>query len=221
MAIQKTKTMKAIENRMEGLQEGSIRYSVLMSAKKFKSSWIELGQALYSVWKDKLYKEWDFLTFDAYAAKEVGVRKQTALKLLKSYMFLEKEEPVYVQRDYLEANDARALPSYESVNVLRLAKENKKIDSGDYANIRRSVFELGKEARDVKKDLTTMIRQREELDPAEAREKKKHAAVRRLLSTLKSLANEIGASKLASAAIVRDTASLIKKLEMEINNDDT
>lgn len=216
----KTKTIKAIEDRMGGMQEDTIRYSVLMSAKKFKSSWLELGQALYSVWKDKLYKEWDFLTFEAYTAKEIGVRKQTALKLLKSYMFLEKEEPEIVRKDYVESNDAKALPSYESVNVLRLAKNNKDIDSGDYASIRRSVLELGKEAKDVKKDLTAIMRQREDVDPAAAREKKRYAAVRRLVSTLKALKNEIEVSKLASASVIKETAALIKRLEMEIETDD-
>ena len=206
---------------MEGAAADPIRYAVLVAAKKFKSSWIELGQALYTVWKDKSYKEWDYLTFEAYVAKEVGIRKQTALKLLKSYMFLEKEEPSYVRKEYLESGDAAALPSYESVNVLRLAKNNKSLDSGDYASIRRGVFEMGKDAREVKKDVTSMMRQREELDPEEAREKKKFAAVRRLVSTLKTLKTELEVSKLAPAAIIKDTAALIKKLEAEISHGHT
>jgi len=206
---------------MEGINEDSVRYSVLSSAKKFKSSWLELGQALYAVWKDKLYKEWGYLTFDAYTAKEVGIRKQTALKLLKSYFFLEKEEPAYVQKEYLESHGAKSIPSYESVNTLRLAKNNKELDSGDYAGIRRNVLDLGKEAKDVKRDITTLIRQRAEPDSAEAREKKKYAAVRRLVSTLRALKREIEASKLMTASIIRETDNLIKKLETEIKEDDS
>ncbi len=52
------KSLRNIEEKMSSLEEGSLRYHVLESAKNFKSSWIELGRSLYSVFKDKLYKEW-------------------------------------------------------------------------------------------------------------------------------------------------------------------
>ncbi|MDP2928664.1 MAG: hypothetical protein Q8O01_01190, partial [Candidatus Omnitrophota bacterium] len=108
----KTKTLSAIEEKMADVDEGSLRYKILSSAKSFKTSWIDLGQALYSVWKDKLYKDWGFLTFDAYTSKEIGVRKNTALKLLKTYYFLEKEEPQLANKGYIETKDAAEVPSY-------------------------------------------------------------------------------------------------------------
>ena len=54
----KPKSLKNIEEKMQNLEVGSIRYHILESAKNFKSSWIELGRSLYSVWKDKMYKDW-------------------------------------------------------------------------------------------------------------------------------------------------------------------
>ena len=93
MEGQKPKSLRNIEDKMASLEEGSLRYHVLESAKNFKSSWIELGRSLYSVYKDKLYKAWGFNTFDAYTLKEIGIKKPTAMKLLRSYYFLEKEEP--------------------------------------------------------------------------------------------------------------------------------
>ena len=96
----KTKSIKNIEEKMENLPTETIRHRVLQSAKNFKASWIELGQSLYTVYKDKLYKNWGYLTFDAYTSKEIGIRKQTALKLLRSYYFLEKKEPDYLIKDY-------------------------------------------------------------------------------------------------------------------------
>ena len=83
-----TKSLQNIEEKMKGLDENSLRYHILESAKSFKTSWVELGRSLYSVWKDKLYKEWGYSTMDAYTGKEIGIRKQTAMKLLKSYYFL-------------------------------------------------------------------------------------------------------------------------------------
>ncbi len=213
----KTKAIQNIERRMEGLEEGSIRYKVLRSVVDFKTSWIELGQSLYSVWKDKMYKDWGFLTFEAYCAKEIGVRKDTAMKLLRSYYFLEKEEPQYLKRDEdRDAQEAANIPSYESVNLLRMAKGKKEIGEEGYESLKKNVFEKGRDFRDVKKDLTALIRQREELDPQEARDRRKSSAIRRVVATLKGLRNDIELAKLLPASTIKDIKELIDKLESEI-----
>jgi hypothetical protein len=213
----KTKAIQNIERRMEGLEEGSIRYRVLRSVVDFKTSWIDLGQSLYSVWKDKLYREWGFLSFEAYCAKEIGVRKDTAMKLLRSYYFLEKEEPQYLKRDEgPDARDAASIPSYESVHLLRMAKGKKDIGEEGYESLKKNVFEKGKDFRDIKKDLTTLIRQREELDPQEARDRRRSAAIKRVVATLKGLRNDIEISKFLPAATIKDIKDLIDKLESEI-----
>lgn len=86
----KSKSLRDIEERMGHLDEHSFRYHVLENAKNFKTSWIELGRSLYTVWKDKLYKEWGYSAFDTYAIREIGIRKHTAMKLLRSYYFWRK-----------------------------------------------------------------------------------------------------------------------------------
>ncbi|MDD5154928.1 MAG: hypothetical protein PHF11_00375 [Candidatus Omnitrophica bacterium] len=212
----KTKSLDKIEHKMEEMDKNSLRYKILENARNFKTSWIELGRALYSAWKDKLYKEWGYNSFDTYTSREIGIRKQTALKLLRSYYFLEKEEPHYLKSDYTGSAQAAEIPSYESVDVLRLAKNKKSLDEEDYDNLKKSVFEKGKDAREVKRDLISLMRQREELEPEEAREKKKTAQVRRLIGALKSLKNEIGLSKTLPHAIIKDLDNLIDKLESEI-----
>ena len=83
---------------MLNLEPGSFRYKVLDAARGFKSSWMELGQYLFTVYRDKLFKEWWYLTFEAYTAKEIGIKQPTAMKLLRSYSFLEKEEPVFLKK---------------------------------------------------------------------------------------------------------------------------
>jgi len=200
---------------MQGMDESSLRYHALESAKNFKTSWVELGRVLYTVFKDKLYKEWGFGSFDIYTTREIGIRKQTALKLLKSYYFLEKEEPMYLKGDYAQSQDAACVPNFESIDVLRLAK-NKKLDEEDYSHLKEQVFYKGKDARQVKKDLTSIIRQREELDPEEARQRKKTQTVRRFVGTLKALKTELQMSKLLPAQLLRETESLIKRLEEQI-----
>ncbi len=211
-----TRSLERIEGKMQDVEEGSFRHRVLQNVKNFKTSWIELGQSLYAVWKDRLYRQWGFMTFDAYTAKETGIRKQTALKLLKSYYFLEKEEPAYLKKDYADDASAAKMPGYESVNVLRLAKNRKTVDDKDYAHLKKEVFEMGKDERALKRDLTSLMRQREELDPEEARQKRRVAAIKRLLVTLRTLKTELETSKMVPVNILKETSGLIAKIEAEI-----
>ena len=215
MSSSRSRSTQMLEERMQGLVQSSLRYHALESAKNFKTSWVELGRVLYTVYKDKLYKEWGFGNFDIYTSREIGIRKQTALKLLRSYFFLEKEEPTYLKAGYAESQDAASVPGFESIDLLRLAK-NKKLDQDDYHQLREQVFTKGKDARQLKRDLTSIIRQREELDPEEARQKKKAATVRRFLSTLKSLKQELAFSKMLPTPLLREAESLIKKLEEQL-----
>ena len=216
METTKTKSLKNIEQKMEGLEPGSLRFHILENAKSFKTSWIELGRALYTVWKDKLFKDWGYGSFDIYTVKEIGIRKQTAMKLLRSYYFLEKEEPAYLKQEYVDSADASNVPTYESVDLLRTAKNKKILDSGDYDSLKKQIFEKGRDVREVKKDLTALIRQRQELDPEEAKEKKRSTSIRRLLGALKSLKQEIEIGKLLPSALIKEAAELIKKIENEL-----
>jgi len=217
MATPKTKSLKTIEEKMQGIDVNSLRYRILETAKNFKTSWIDLGQALYSVWKDKLYKEWGYIAFDTYTAREIGIRKPTAMKLIRSYYFLEKEEPSYLKKDYVESANVASMPSYESIDVLRLAKNKKTLDNEDYDNLKKDIFEKGKDVRQLRRDLSAIIKQREELDSEEERQKRKFATVKRLLSTLKNLKKEIEVMKLLPSTIVKETENLIKDIESNIS----
>ncbi|MCG2713496.1 MAG: hypothetical protein L6308_01435 [Candidatus Omnitrophica bacterium] len=212
----KTKSLRNIEEKMESLDSGSLRYHILESAKNFKCSWIELGRSLYSVWKEKMYKEWGYINFDIYVSREIGIRKQTAMKLLKSYYFLEKEEPQYLKADYAQANKAAQIPSYESVDILRQAKNKKILDEDDYNNLKKEIFEKGRDAVELKKNLGVIIRSRQELEPEEAQEKRKMATLRRLLGQLRSLKQEVEVLKMLPMPLIKELDALIKKLDLEI-----
>jgi len=72
LRLMKTRSIQRIEERMEGVSESTLRHKVLEDAKSFKTSWIRLGQSLYTVWRDRLYRDWGYSNFDVYAAKEIG-----------------------------------------------------------------------------------------------------------------------------------------------------
>ncbi|MDD5731080.1 MAG: hypothetical protein PHN57_08165 [Candidatus Omnitrophica bacterium] len=213
----KPKSLESIEHKMEGMEPDSIRFHILKSAKDFKTSWVELGQSLYSVWKDKLYRGWGFSTFDIYTTKEIGIKKPTAMKLLRSYFFLEKEEPGYLKKEYRESSEAAAVPNLDSINVLRLAKTKNLLDEKDYSDFKKKVFEKGRDGVELKKDLTALIRQRRELSPEDARAERKTATLKRFLSTLKSLKMEVENSKFLPVNIMKGIEQLIEEIESEIN----
>jgi len=216
MPERKPKSIQNIEDKMESLDVNSLRYHILESAKNFKTSWIELGRSLYSVWKDKLYKDWGFSTFDIYTAKEIGIKKPTAMKLLRSYYFLEKEEPAYLKSDYAESADAAKVPSYEAVDLLRKARDKKSLELEDYSKLKKEIFEDGKDVQAVKRDLTSLIRQREELEPEEAYKKRRVATLRRFIGSLKALKQEAEISKLLPAPLIKEAQELIRKIEEQI-----
>ena len=117
----------------------------------------------------------------------------------------------------METTPAATLPSFEAIDVLRLAKNKKELDVSDYAHLKNEIFEKGKDARDLKKDLTGLIREKKEVSPEEAWEKKKLAHVTRLLSTLKSLRKEAEMLKLLPIALLKETSQLIKDIEAQIH----
>jgi len=211
-----SRTIENIEKKLEAVEEGSMRHRVLYGAKSFKTSWFELGQALYSVWKDRMYKQWGYETFDAYAAKEIGIRKNTAMKLLKSYYFLEKEEPSYIEKAGGPPENAALVPTYEAINVLRLAESKKMLDRSDYIHLKKEVLERGRDAGLAKRDLTTLMRQREELEPDEARHKRRVSVLKRLITALKTIRTDIETSKLLPSGTVKEISGLISKIEAEI-----
>jgi len=212
----KTKIIEKIEKKMEELDEKSIRYKILQDAKTFKTSWIDLGQTLYEAWKNKMYKEWGFEEFDSYLKKEVGIRKETALKLLRSYSFLEREEPLYLKKENNDQKQTTTIPSYESVDILRKAKQKEALTDSEYGVIRKYVLEEGKDEKQIKKDITEMMKQKEEITPEEARRKKHTIILRRTISSLRSLKRELSLTRMLPEKILRDIENIMAEIEGKI-----
>lgn len=206
---------RAINKKFENMTAEALRQEILIHAKDFKTSWISLGQALYQVWSDKLYHGWGFEEFEHYIVQELGIKKQTALKLVKTYFFIEQEEPAYLKEEYREAREATVLPSYETLDVLRLARQKKELTRDDYAKLRKNVFEKGKHEGLVRKDLTAIMKERKEVDPDEEREKRNSASVKRVITALRSFKKDMETFKMVPQEIVDEAGYLIKKLERE------
>ncbi|MBP6343436.1 MAG: hypothetical protein KA403_05850 [Candidatus Omnitrophica bacterium] len=210
--METTQTMK---KKYENMTADALRQEILVHAKGFKTSWILLGQALYQVWRDKLYHGWGFEEFEHYTAQELGMKKQTAMKLLKTYFFVEQEEPAYLKEEYRESREVTVVPGHEALDVLRLARQKKEVTRDDYATLRKNVFEKGKHEGIVRKELTAMIKERKEVDPDEEREKRSEASVKRVLTALRAFKKDMETLKLLPEEIINEADFLIKKLERE------
>lgn len=126
-----------IEGLMQQLDPNSERYQVLDTARRFKSSWVQLGEQLLKVSSQRLFQQWGFASFEDYCSREVRIKQPTAQKLTLAYRYLEKEEPELLARQ----TEFKPLPDYRSVDLLRQAKEEPAISEENFQRLRQTVLE--------------------------------------------------------------------------------
>ncbi len=146
-----TATAEKLDSRIEDLPEGSLRRRVLESARRFKSSWVELGRMLTQVRRESLWREWGYVTFEAYCTKELFIRKHTAEKLTMSYGFMERHEPDLVRR---EEREPKPVPSFEVIDILSRAEASGRLPEGGWREIRDDVLERGTTPAALNRQLT-------------------------------------------------------------------
>lgn len=193
-----------------------LRVETVEIAKKHKASWIQLGQHLFSIYKNKLYKEWGYQAFETYCQKELSIREATASKLIKSYSFLEKEEPRIVKPDYTDGETPKKIPDYEAVNVLRLAKQNKNIPTNEFAELRNDVLNEGKEVKEVRAQVKKILETHAPKDGPEMKEQKRGSILRRLIGFLNSAKTQLEEEDLAPDYLLKQIDALTQKLEDQL-----
>jgi hypothetical protein len=146
----RTKTEEHMHERLKTLERGSLRYRVLETAIEFKRSWVELAEHLTEVAKSGKFKEWGYRTFEAYASHELHLKRDTALKLTRSFDFLASHEPAFLE-NAREQSDAEPLPHYQALDVLAEARSNPYLSEKDYREIRDQVFGEDLSPQQVKK----------------------------------------------------------------------
>jgi len=209
-------TMDMQKESNPGYVSSSLRREVLQYSKDFKTSWIKLGQHLFSIYRDHHYEGWGYDKFEQYTEQELGITKALSLKLLKTYIFIEEEEPAYLKKDYSESREPIQVPGYEEVNALRLARGKKDLQRQDFGMLKKSVFEKGKSAGAIRKDLTAMMRERKQVDPEEERDLRNEASIRKLVSALKMFNRDMESLKLISPNIIGESKLLMERLEKQL-----
>lgn len=215
----KTKVIEDLELKMEDMDTSSLRYQVLDAAKRFKTNWIELAEYLYQIKKDKIFKEWGYIEFDTYCNKEIGIKKQTAFKLLNSYYFLTRSEPHFLNEENLQTKTPATLPHYDAVNILRKAKANKELGDTDYNKLRHEVLEKASLPREVGRQFRSMLWAVKNVDPEEEKKQRKIVNMKRLLTTFKSLKKEAELLKNFPVKIIKEAEKVISSMEIEIKRE--
>lgn len=140
--MEQTNVDRALAALEEQHSDDVERATMLRLTRRFKSSWLELGQALSEVKRSKAWERWGHASFDAYAKTELKLRADTVEKLTGSYMFLHKRAPEILQRDPLES-----LPTYQAIDYLRRveekAAEDDTIPKETVSDVRRQILEDG------------------------------------------------------------------------------
>jgi hypothetical protein len=215
----KSKSLTRIEEKLQTLDDSSYRYRVLETCRRFKTSWIELGEALFACHRDKLYIEWGFITFEGYCTKELGIKQPTAAKLLKSYHFLETEEPSYIERVRGQVEPEDKHPDLESVNLLRLAKNNKKFDETQYRKIRKQVLDDAREPADVRKELRMLSDSGPQKKPDEVRAERRQKFLKSFVRQLEGFRLEAMANKFLPPRLIDTLDEVVQAAEKELNRD--
>lgn len=196
------------------MDPSAVRDLVQKATLDFKNSWRNLAQALYTVLKDKLYRNWGYDKFDQYTEKEVHIRKHTAMKLIRSYTFLESEEESLYITNESENKPPVDRPSLtlEAADTLRKAK--KSLDEDGYKKVKKYIIQEGKESKEVKKDLTALImKRRKDINPEEERTKHRKIAINRFLGLLRAFKNEIEVLKILPGTVAEEIGQLLRTIE--------
>jgi hypothetical protein len=179
-----------------------LRHAVLLSARRFKSTWVELGKLLTQVRDQALFDGWGYPSFEAYCLAELRIRKQTALKLTRSFSFLDKHEPQALERPELR----EAAPPFEVVEVLAGAEERGQLSAQDYRSVRDAIWNPDRPVSELKRELTDRF-------PAPEVRVSSAQELKRLWGVARRLHGELGAHRKVPRDVVQTAEDLCRQLE--------
>jgi hypothetical protein len=191
-----------VSRKAHEIPPGSFRQTVVLAAKRFKSSWVELGRLLVKVRDSGDFEGWGYPSFETYCMAELRIRKQTAAKLTRNFSFLDKHEPQKLQ----EEDIAQSAPAFEVVEVLAQAEERGQLSAQEYKSVRDSIWNQEKPTAELKRELTEKF-------PAPEPKLDHGSEMKRLWSLSKRLVAELAANKKVPRAVVERAEAVAADLE--------
>jgi len=135
--MHRTKTETALAEAEMAHADDPERAELLRRARRFKTSWMELAEALTLAKRSASWRQWGYESFEAYAKGELYLRQETVDKLTGSYSFLQRRAPAVLARDGLRER----IPSYAAVDFLRRADASEDAPREVVEEIRKRVID--------------------------------------------------------------------------------
>lgn len=210
--MHQTNVDRALAALEEQYADDPERVELLRRTRRFKASWLELGEALTEVKRGKTWERWGYESMEAYAKAELKLRMDTVEKLTGSFMFLHKRAPEVLRRDPLE----KELPSYQAIDFLRRAEERAEEDDtvpeGTMVDIRKKVLE------DNVPVATVARLYKDTLFPV-SEEDKKAKDRQAIKSTASKLRDLLGETDAVPKALARTVGEALDELLGELKNE--
>jgi hypothetical protein len=115
----RTKTDEELASAEQRHADDPERAELIARTRRFKSSWIELAEALVEVRKATRWKRWGYGSFEEYTRHELHLKPDTVEKLTGSFSFLQRSAPEVIARDGLRA----PIPSFQAIDFWRKAEQ--------------------------------------------------------------------------------------------------
>jgi hypothetical protein len=202
-----TKVESDLDARIAQFQGDGERVEVLQRARRFKASWIELGEALSRVMSTEQWRRWGYGSFEEYCTRELHLKRETAYKLTGSYTFLKARAPDVLRRDGLRA----PIPPMESVSFWQRAEEEEDAPPEALRELRRAVVDEAAPAAALKR------RYKEVFFPTGDDEKKQHDRSS-VLSAAQRLLQLLADSRVVAKTLAADVEEQLGRLIQELSN---
>ena len=196
-----TKTDEEMRAAAEEHADDPDRAELLHRARRFKTSWIELAEALTDVRRNGQWKRWGHDSFEAYAKTELHLRQETVDKLTGSFLFLQKRAPEVLRRDGIE----REIPTYQAVDFLRRAEESERAPSDAVRAVRERVLDQSAPLSAVSRQFKDVVFPMSDGD----KRSRDAAAVKNVATRLRDLLNE---TKAVPRKVASDAAEALERV---------
>jgi hypothetical protein len=212
--------LEALADRLERNGAEPARVDIVRRAERFKRSWVELAEGLWSLRKQRRYEDWGYAELHEYCQKELHIKPVTVDKLMLSYGTLRSHAPDVLKRDGV----SREIPSLEAVDYFSrvlppaaadgeaIAPGRRRLDAPAEVldELRSAVFDQAQSVGELRKRFDPLLRPKSARDEEADAPRKAKTLAERLAETVQATA---GLSEKRVARVVAMVEALVRDLD--------
>ncbi len=205
-------SLEKIDKQLEELNPDSLRYKILVSLRKFRSSWVELGRLLTDVAYGGDYKEWGYDDFEIYCARELGLKKPTVKKLMVSYNYMKSYEPNRLSPQEENQQVGYDVPDYQTVELLKKARDRDDLPDDEKEKLHRMAFDTGSDETALRKEIRDHLRPVND-DEIDAANFSRRREIESILRTARALRQKLAATNAVPEGVKERIENALMELE--------